>query len=113
MSEIVGVVDVRAAEGRADAVVAAFEACTIRTQEEPGCLLYALHRDTADPDHFVHVERYRSQAELDHHLAQPYTKAVFAWAGTPGNLARTPQLTFLQGLGIGAPDKGSLQGASA
>ena len=33
--------------------------------------------------------------------------------GTPGNLARAPQLTFLQGLGIGAPDKGSLQGAAA
>jgi quinol monooxygenase YgiN len=113
MSDVVVVADLLAAPGTGDALVEAFAEAIARTHEEEGCLLYALHRDQADPDHFVHLEQYRSQADLDSHMAQPYTKAVFAWAGTPGNLGRAPQLTFLQGLGIGAPDKGSLQGARA
>ena len=109
MSEIVGVVDVRAAEGRADAVLAAFEACTTATHEEPGCLLYALHRDNADPHHFVLVERWRSQEDVDAHFALPHTLALLEFAGQPGNLAQPPQLTFTTGLDIGTPAKGSLQ----
>ena len=112
MSEIVGVVDVRAAEGRADAVLAAFEACTVQTHEEPGCLLYALHRDNADPHHFVLLERWRSQEDLDAHFATPHVGALLAFAGEPGNLAQPPQLTFTTGLGLGAPGKGGLQGAA-
>jgi quinol monooxygenase YgiN len=108
MSEIVGFVDVRAAEGRADAVLAALEACTAPTQEEQGCLLYAVHRDNADPQHFVLLERWRSQEEVDAHLATPHVAALLAFAGEPGNLAQPPQLTFTTGLGIGSPDKGSL-----
>ena len=113
MSEIVGVVDVRAAEGRADAVLAAFEACTVQTHEEPGCLLYALHRDNADPHHFVLVERWRSQEDVDAHFATPHVAALLAFAAEPGNLAQPPQLTFTTGLGLGTPGKGRLQGAVA
>ena len=109
MSEIVGVVDVRAAEGRADAVVAAFEACTVPTHQEEGCLLYALHRDAADPHHFVLVERWRSQADLDAHFATAHTKELLEFAGTPGNLAQPPQLTFAVPLALGTPEKASLQ----
>jgi quinol monooxygenase YgiN len=112
MSEIIGVVDVRAAEGRADAVVAAFEACTLATHEEPGCLVYALHRDTSDPHHFVLVERWRSQEDLDAHFATAHTQALLAFAGEPGNLAQPPSLTFTTSLGLGTPDKGSLQALS-
>ena len=109
MSEIVGVVDVRAAEGRADAVVAAFEACTVGTHEEEGCLLYALHRDAADPHHFVLVERWRSQEDLDAHFRTAHTQELLAFAGAPGNLAEAPTLTFTTALGLGTPEKGSLQ----
>jgi quinol monooxygenase YgiN len=108
MSDVVVVADLLAAPGNGDALVEAFAEAIARTHEEEGCLLYALHRDAADPDHFVHVEKYRSQADVDSHMAQPYTQAVFAWAGTPGNLARAPQLTFLTGLGMGTAEKGSL-----
>ncbi len=113
MSEIVGVVDVRAAEGRADAVLAAFEACTVPTHEEEGCLLYALHRDAADPQHFVLVERWRSQEDVDAHFATPHVQALLAFAAEPGNLAQPPQLTFATPLRLGAPGKGALQGAGA
>ncbi len=109
MSEIVGVVDVRAADGRADALLAAFEACTTATHEESGCLLYALHRDNADPHHFVLVERWRSQEDLDAHFATPHVAALLAFAGEPGNLAQPPQLTYASGLALGAHGKGSLQ----
>ena len=109
MSEIVGVVDVRAAEGRADAVVAAFEACTAGTHEEQGCLLYALHRDAADPHHFVLVERWRSQEDLDAHFQTTHVADLLAFAAAPGNLAQPPVLTFTTPLGLGTPEKGSLQ----
>lgn len=64
-SEIIGVVDVQAAPGRADAVIEAFAACTHATHAEDGCIAYALHRDNADSEHFMLVERWRSQADVD------------------------------------------------
>jgi len=108
MSEVIGVVDVVAAEGKADEVIAAFEACMTATHQEEGCLTYALHRDNENPNHFVHVERWRSQADLDEHMTKPYVAALFAVAGTPGVLTQPPTLTFGTSLGLGDPAKGSL-----
>ena len=71
MSDVVGVVHVRAAEGKAEEVIAAFTTCIEKTHEEEGCLLYALHRDNADPHHLVLLERWRSQEDLDAHFATP------------------------------------------
>jgi quinol monooxygenase YgiN len=108
MSEVVGVVHVRAAEGKVDAVVAAFTTCVEKTHEEEGCLTYALHRDAADPHHLVLVERWRSQEDLDAHLATPHVADLFAVAGTPGMLAAAPELTFLSPLGVGTAGKSTL-----
>lgn len=108
MAEIIGVVDVLAAPGMAEEVVAAFEACIAQTHEEPGCLTYALNRDNGDPHHFVLVERWRSQEDLDAHLQKPYVADLFAVAATPGMLAEAPRLTFASGLELGDPAKGSL-----
>ncbi len=55
------------------------------------------------------VERWRSQEDLDAHMALPHTGALFAFAGAEGNLARPPQLSVLTALGLGTPAKGSLQ----
>ena len=107
MSEVVGVVHVRAAEGKADEVVAAFTTCIEQTHQEEGCLTYALHRDAGDPNHLVLVERWRSQEDLDAHMTQPYVADLFAVAGTPGLLAAAPELAFLTPLGVGGP-KGTL-----
>ena len=107
-AEVVAVVDIRVAEGRSDATVAALEACVVKTHEEPGCLVYAVHRDEADPLHLVVVERWRSQEDLDAHLATPHVADLFAFAGEPGNLAAPPQLTFARPLGLGQPGKSSL-----
>ncbi len=86
----------------------AFQACIDKTHEEEGCLLYALHRDNADPNHFVHLERWRSQADLDAHMTKPYVADLFAVAGKEGVLAAPPSLTFATGLGFGLAGKGSL-----
>lgn len=107
-TEIIGVVDILAADGHADEVAEAFAACIERTHEEDGCLTYALHRDNANPNHFVHIERWRSQADLDAHMEQPYVADLFAVAGRPGVLAQPPSLTFATSLSLGDPAKGNL-----
>lgn len=110
MSDVVGVVHVRAAEGKVDEVVAAFTACIEKTHEEEGCLTYALHRDASDPNHLVLIEHWRSQEDLDAHMTQPYVADLFAAAGTPGMLAGPAELAFVSSLGIGSAAKGSLRG---
>lgn len=109
-SEVVGVVTVVAAEGKADEVLAAFQACIEQTHQEEGCLTYALHRDAADPNRFVHVERWRSQEDLDAHMTKPYVADLFAVAGTPGVLAEAPSMVFATPLPFGQPEKGALRG---
>ncbi len=108
MSEVIGVVHVRAAEGKADEVVAAFTTCIEQTHAEEGCLSYALHRDNADANHLVLVERWRSQEDLDAHMTKPYVADLFAVAGTPGMLSAAPEMAFVSSLGVGNAAKGSL-----
>lgn len=108
MAEIIGVVDVVTAEGKAQEVIAAVEVCVAKTHEEQGCISYALHRDNADPNHLILVERWRSQADLDAHLQSAHVADLFTVAGTPGLLAAPPSLTFATSLGLGDPAKGNL-----
>ena len=108
MDEVVGVVHVRAAEGKADEVVAAFSACIEQTHQEEGCLTYALHRDARDANHLVLVERWRSQADLDAHMTSPHVAALFQAVGTPGLLAGPIDLALLAPLGVGEPAKARL-----
>ncbi len=108
MSDVVGVGHVRAAQGRADEVVAALEACLVATHEEEGCLTYALHRDASDPHHLVLIERWRSQADLDAHMTQPHVAELSGVLRAPGLLAAPTDLSFLTPLGLGTPAKGSL-----
>ena len=108
MTQVVGVVDILSAPGREDALVAALEACATQTHGEPGCLTYALHRDNATPGHFVILERWRSQEDLDAHLAQPWVADLLTYGRTAGNLAAAPSLTFHSAVPLGDPVKGVL-----
>src|SRR3954454_11505165 len=94
MSEIVVFVSLQAAEGKGDEIAKAFAESIPPTHEEDGCLLYALNRDSNDPDHFVHVERWRSQEDLDLHMKTPHLAQVFGALGTPGVMAAAPQMWF-------------------
>ena len=47
------------------------------TRAEPGCLNYDYHDDAADPCCFVFYENWRTQADLDAHLAMPHLAPLF------------------------------------
>jgi quinol monooxygenase YgiN len=47
---------------------------------EPGCDLYDVWQDTADPLHFVVVEQWATLAALETHMQKPYVLAGLARA---------------------------------
>lgn len=108
MSQVVVVVSLQAGEGRADDLVAGFAPAIEATHGEEGCVKYALHRDSADPNHFVHVEVWRSQEDLDLHFGQPHVAELLTRLGEPGILAGRPPTWFTTPMSIGSPDKGQL-----
>lgn len=48
------------------------------TRAEPGCLNYDFHADAEDPCTFVFYENWRSQPDLDAHLAMPHLRPLFS-----------------------------------
>ncbi len=48
------------------------------TRAEPGCINYDFHVDAADPCCFVFYENWRTQADLDAHLAMPHLVPLFS-----------------------------------
>ncbi|MCU0313601.1 MAG: antibiotic biosynthesis monooxygenase [Solirubrobacteraceae bacterium] len=106
MSGVVVVAVFRAKPGRADEVLAGLRPVIEQTHGEAGCLTYALHRDNADPDRLVLVERWTSQVALESHFQQPYMAAVGELAGEL--LAEPPAIHFCTPLPQGDPVKGAL-----
>src|SRR5690242_15651621 len=104
---IVVVVPLNAGEGRGDDLIAAMTPCIEATIAEEGCIKYALHRDKANPDAFVHLEVWRSQADLDEHGQKPYLKALYKSMAEPGLLAGAPPMMFAESVGVGGA-KGSM-----
>ncbi len=51
------------------------------TRSEPGCINYDFHVDAADPCCFVFYENWRTQADLDAHLAMPHLAPLFSQLG--------------------------------
>jgi quinol monooxygenase YgiN len=58
-----------------------------QTREEPGSLSYSCYEDISEPNVFVFYEEWRAQADIDAHLAKPYTQALLAaaadWVSAP------------------------------
>ncbi len=48
------------------------------TRAEPGCMNYDFHIDATDPCCFVFYENWRSQTDLDAHLAMPHLVPLFS-----------------------------------
>jgi quinol monooxygenase YgiN len=59
----------RAAPGRVDEVVAAFESLHAAASGEPGTLAFAVHVAAADPNLLLCYEAYADDAALAHHRA--------------------------------------------
>ncbi|MFJ3788596.1 putative quinol monooxygenase [Kitasatospora sp. NPDC090091] len=55
--------------GRGSEQAAAFERLAPVVRAEPGCLQYDLHQVSGDPDRFVLIERWESEAALAAHDA--------------------------------------------
>lgn len=53
-----------------------FRSVVDTTLGEEGCISYQINRDMANPRRFVFTEEWRSQADLDRHLAAPHLQAL-------------------------------------
>jgi quinol monooxygenase YgiN len=73
--------------------LAVFGGVIAATRAEPACVRYELFRAVEDPQKFVLVEEWRSQAGLDEHLQQTYVKELFTVL--PDVLAAPPAMTML------------------
>ena len=101
-SQVVVVATVQVLPGHADGLLERFGEVIDGTHGEEGCLTYALHRDKADANRFVIVERWRSQADLDAHFGQPHMAAM---AGIADSLAGPPEVVFCEPIPHGDPAK--------
>jgi len=48
------------------------------TRQEAGCIQYDLHRDQSDPRMFVFVEKWKSEKDLQAHLASAHIASAMA-----------------------------------
>lgn len=109
MSEVVVVVLSRAKPGRAQEGLAAYAELAAATHAEEGCTAFALHRDPADAERIVLVERWASREALDAHLGTPH---IAAFRARHGDLWAEPAtILVLDPVPSGDPAKGVLSGA--
>jgi quinol monooxygenase YgiN len=72
------------------------------TEEEPGTLLYVLHRHPTEPHTYVWVERYRDREALSAHTEAAYIAEAM---GKLANwLAKPPEMTELTQIVPADPD---------
>ena len=62
-------------------VLAACSEMIARTPAEPGCISYNGHQLRGDPQTIVFVERWRSRADIDTHMAAAHTQAFLGLIG--------------------------------
>jgi quinol monooxygenase YgiN len=60
------------------------------TRREPGCILYELMQNEADPTDFTFYEEWTDGAALDAHAASAHIEATFK--GLDGHLAAPPDV---------------------
>jgi len=109
MAEVVVVAHARAKKGRGAEAQALLTQLVGPTHAEKGCRAYALHRDVADPDHLVFVERWESREALDAHSRAPHL-GLLAQAG-PMVLDGAVEVFVLDPVPAGEPHLGTLSGA--
>ncbi len=74
MTDVLTIVaTLRAAKGRGDELEALLvEQAGVVRRQEPGCLVYRVHRARKDPDLFMFYEMYVDAAALDAHVKSPH-----------------------------------------
>ena len=78
MSEVIAIVaPVIPKAGEADVVEQALRTVEREVQGEPGCQQYQLHQDLENPQHFVLLERWESEAHIQQHSeAAPFLRLM-------------------------------------
>ncbi len=64
-------------DGKQETFINQFKKSIVSSRPEPGNVEFFFHTVPTDNTTFVLYERWRSQAALDSHFAQPYTKELF------------------------------------
>ena len=105
MAEIVVVGAFTAKPGKEEDAKHAFARLIEPTHNEPGCILYALHRGADDPARLAFIERWATREDLDAHLKSDHVADVLRRAD---ELFETSDITVYNPLPGGEPTKGSL-----
>ena len=66
------VATIDAKPGHSAPVETALRAMLSPTRLEPGCLIYELHQDNEQPNHFVMIEHWRTVEALEQHIASAH-----------------------------------------
>ncbi len=92
MSEVAVVATFTVKPEQEEEALAGLRTLVERSNEEEGCLQYALHRPRDRPGELVIVERWRSQEDLDAHFRMPYMAELGPLAEKV--LAAPPEIRF-------------------
>lgn len=71
---------VKAKEGMEESVKQDLLSLVAQTRSEEGCINYDLHQSVEDKSRFLFYENWRSQEDMQKHLAMPYITAILARA---------------------------------
>jgi len=61
-----------AKSGRENQVAELFSKLTSESRQEPGCVMYQVHRHRTEPRRFFIYEQYKDDAALEAHRAAPH-----------------------------------------
>lgn len=110
MSEVVVVAVMHAADGQRDGIErVARDVLIPATHEEHGCITFALHRDSRDPNCLVIIERWADAAALGRHMETAHLADFRAQVGPLS--ASIPDIYVLEGSAAGDAVKGVLGGS--
>ena len=105
-AEVVVVATVDVKPESTDAALSVLTTAIEATHAEPGCVAYALHRDGADANRFVIVEKWATAGALEEHAQTPHLKQLFADLGPL--LAAPPTIVRTAPVPVGDGAKGTL-----
>lgn len=67
---------VRIQPGKSEEFLAAYQWMKPQVLNDPGAILYELHRSADDPDTFIFYEQYESKEAFDYHLSTDHFKTL-------------------------------------
>jgi quinol monooxygenase YgiN len=75
-NELIIIAESKAKPGKEAELRAALMSMLAPSRAEPGCVLYTLHEDPADPGHFYFYEIWKDEAAFDFHAHTEHFKAI-------------------------------------